>query len=106
MSLFDIFKKPNINEGVEQYKNTKGAVLLDVRTKGEYAEGHIPQSRNLDLARIAEAERIWKNKDVQFFVYCYSGARSTRAVNALKAMGYMKVTNIGGIAGYQGKIER
>ena len=40
------------------------------------------------------------------FVYCYSGARSGQAVEALKKMGYEDVKNIGGIAAYRGKLER
>jgi rhodanese-related sulfurtransferase len=38
MSFFDFFKMPDINEGVEKYKNTDNAVLIDVRTKEEYEE--------------------------------------------------------------------
>lgn len=33
MGLFDFFKGPDFNEGIETYKNTKDAVLLDVRTQ-------------------------------------------------------------------------
>lgn len=36
MRLFDFLKQPDINAGVEQYKTVSGAVLLDVRTPGEY----------------------------------------------------------------------
>lgn len=38
MGLFDFFKGPDFNEGIETYKNTKDAVLLDVRTQEEYLE--------------------------------------------------------------------
>ena len=37
------------------------------------------------------------------YVHCYSGARSGRAVTALRRMGYSHVTNIGGIRDYRGK---
>lgn len=42
MGLFDFFKGPDFNEGIETYKNTKDAVLLDVRTQEEYLEGRVP----------------------------------------------------------------
>ena len=46
------------------------------------------------------------NKDTPLFVYCHSGARSSQAVGQLARMGYTRVKNIGGIAAYQGKVER
>ena len=104
MGLFGLFKKNDINEGVEQYKNTNAAVLLDVRTREEYSEGHIEKSINLPLQEIKNAPKVIKKKDTPLFVYCHSGARSANAVNHLKNMGYTNVTNIGGIIHYQGNI--
>lgn len=49
MGFFDFFKQSNINQGIEEYKMTAGAVLLDVRTPQEYQEGHIPESKNVPL---------------------------------------------------------
>lgn len=106
MRLFDFLKQPDINAGVEQYKTVSGAVLLDVRTPGEYREGHIPGSRNLPLQTIDKAAEIVDNKDIPLFVHCLSGGRSRQAAAVLKQMGYTNVTNIGGIADYYGKVER
>lgn len=52
MGLFDFFKGPDFNEGIETYKNTKDAVLLDVRTQEEYLEGRVPGSWNIPLQEI------------------------------------------------------
>ena len=49
MGFFDLFKQSNINQGIEEYKRTDDAVLLDVRTPQEYQEGHIPESKNVPL---------------------------------------------------------
>ena len=49
MGFFYFFKQSNINQGIEEYKRTAGAVLLDVRTPQEYQEGHIPESKNVPL---------------------------------------------------------
>ena len=106
MGLFDFYKQSDINHGVLEYQNTQGAVLLDVRTPQEYAEGHIPGSINIPLQSIDEAEAELENKDTELFVYCHSGARSSQAVALLEEMGYTKVNNIGGIAGYKGEVER
>lgn len=106
MSLFGFLKSPNINEGVENFQATPGAVLLDVRDAGEYAAGHIPGSMNLPLPMIAEAAKRIPDKSAPLFVYCLSGARSRSAIGALKAMGYASLTNIGGIRAWRGKIEQ
>ena len=42
-------REPDVNQGVADYHNTPGAVLLDVRTPQEYSEGHIPESKNVPL---------------------------------------------------------
>ncbi|MDY5055898.1 MAG: rhodanese-like domain-containing protein, partial [Bullifex sp.] len=49
MGFFDFLKGPDINEGVKEYRETNGAVLIDVRTPEEYREGHIPESMNIPL---------------------------------------------------------
>ena len=58
MGLFDSFKGPDFNEGIETYKNTKDAVLLDVRTQEEYLEGRVPGSWNIPLQEIQKVERL------------------------------------------------
>ena len=105
MGIFDFFKHPDINQGVQEYKNAAGAVLLDVRSPQEYREGHIPSSQNVPLQQLDKVEELTENKDTILYVYCHSGARSRQAVSLLKHMGYTNVHNIGGIAAYSGKVE-
>ena len=106
MGFFDFFKQSNINQGIEEYKMTVGAVLLDVRTPQEYQEGHIPESKNVPLQQLDNIASVAKNKDIPLFVYCYSGSRSRQATGILQRMGYSKVNNIGSIAAYSGKVEK
>ena len=105
MGIFDFFKQPDINQGVQEYKNAAGAVLLDVRTPQEYREGHIPGSQNMPLQQLDKVEEVTENKDTVLYVYSRSGARSRQAVSLLNHMGYTNVHNIGGIAAYSGKVE-
>ena len=105
MGIFDFFKQPDINQGVQEFKNAAGAVLLDVRTPQEYREGHIPGSQNVPLQQLDKVEEVTENKDTVLYVHCRSGARSRQAVSLLQAMGYTNVHNIGGIAAYSGKVE-
>lgn len=106
MGFFNFFGQGNINQGVEEYKATPGAVLLDVRTISEYREGHIPGSKNVPLQQLEKAAAVAGDKDTPLVVYCYSGSRSRQAAGILKRMGYTKVNNIGGIAAYAGKVEQ
>ena len=105
MGIFNFFKEPDINQGVQEYKNAAGAVLLDVRSPQEYREGHIPGSQNVPLQQLDKVEEVTDNIDTILYVYCRSGARSRQAVSLLQAMGYTNVHNIGGIAAYSGKVE-
>ena len=106
MGFFNFSKQTDINQGVEQYKTTSGAILLDVRTPQEYAQGHIPGSRNIPLQELGSTDKVVNHKETPLFVYCLSGGRSRQAAAVLKQMGYTNVTNIGGIADYNGKVER
>ena len=104
MSIINLFKHMDIDTGVEKFLNTDNAVLLDVRTKEEYEAGHIENSVNIPLQSIEAAEEKIADKNAPLFVYCQSGARSKNATAALKTMGYVNITNIGGISQYHGKL--
>ena len=106
MGFLDFLKGPDINRGVEEFKKTPGAVLIDVRTTPEYRQGHIPKSISVPLQTIDRVGAVVENKDTSLYVYCHSGARSRQAAGVLKQMGYTNVNNIGGIAAYAGKVER
>ncbi len=98
--------RETMDAAIEQYRQTKDAVLLDVRTAQEYGEGHIPGSQNVALQEIETVSDLVTEKGTPLFVYCRSGARSGQAVTALKRMGYVDAVNIGGILDYHGELER
>ena len=56
MGLFSFLQTKDINSGVRSFLSTEGAVLLDVRTPEEYAEGHIVGSKNIPLQSIEKTE--------------------------------------------------
>ena len=106
MSLLNMFKRTDINAGVDEFRNTQGAVLLDVRTKEEYNDGHIEGSINIPLQNIYSVQTAITDLDKPVFVHCLSGGRSAQATSILKSMGYKNVENIGGISGFRGEIVR
>lgn len=104
MSFMDFLKRPDINKGVEEWRNTTNAVLLDVRTVDEYRQGHIDGSLNIPLQDIHSVRNNIPDLDKPIYVHCLSGARSAQATSVLKSMGYTNVTDIGGINSYRGKV--
>ncbi len=60
-----------------------GAILLDVRTKGEYKQGNISNSINIPLDSLSSSLSKLK-KDQTIIVVCASGMRSKSAVSILK----------------------
>ena len=105
MKLFDFLESSDINRDVEQYRQTEGALLLDVRGVDEYAEGHIPGSMNIPLQLLPMKKGLPEDLDTPIFVYCRSGGRSRRAAAFLEKEGYENVKNIGGIMNWKGEIE-
>ena len=104
MSFMNLFKRPDINKGVEEWRNTTNAVLLDVRTVDEYRQGHIDGSLNIPLQNIHAVKNNIPDLDKPIYVHCLSGARSAQATSVLTSMGYTNVTDIGGINSYRGKV--
>ena len=106
MGFFQFLKRPDINRGVEEFRATPGALLLDVRTPEEFREGRIPGSRNLPLQELERAPEVIEHEDVPVFLYCRSGNRSATAERILRGMGYAAVIDLGGILSYRGERER
>jgi len=86
MGLFDMFKRKDMSAEIKEYLE-KGAVILDVRTKQEWDEGHTKGAKNVVLTVVPlEIEKIkaW-NKPV--IAVCRSGARSGQATQFLEKNG-------------------
>jgi rhodanese-related sulfurtransferase len=82
-------KKVNLQEVI-----STGAVILDVRTKGEYQAGHLRNSINIPLDSLPR--NIKKlNKSKPIITCCASGARSASARKLLESNGFEEVYNGG-----------
>lgn len=97
-----MFLRKDINAYLKEMDSN--TVLIDVRTKEEYAEGHIPGSINIELDEIEKIVDIIKDKNSHIYLYCRSGHRSGIALNKVKELGYRDLTNIGGIIHYNEEI--
>ena len=65
-----------------------GARLVDVRTAGEFLEGHIEGAINVPLQVIETGAANLGDKQRSLVVYCRSGGRSARARRYLENLGY------------------
>lgn len=81
-----------------------GAVIVDVRTTGEYAGGHISGSLNIPVEQLKSKLSRLKDKDKPIITCCASGMRSSTAKMILKSSGYKEVYNGGPWFSLQNKI--
>ena len=72
-----------------------GAIVIDVRSTGEYASGHIKGSINIPVTKLAQNLNKLKDKKKPIITCCASGARSGSAKSILKASGYVNTYNGG-----------
>jgi len=80
-----------------------GAQIIDVRTPGEFKNGHIRGAINIPLQQLAgHLSKIKKDRPV--ITCCASGMRSASAMRILKANGFAEVHNGGGWMSLQHKI--
>lgn len=82
----------------------QGAVILDVRSKGEYAGGHIKGSINISVDTLHNNIGKLKDKNKPVITCCASGMRSASAKSILKSHGFTNVYNGGGWSSLQAKL--
>ncbi|WGY45757.1 rhodanese-like domain-containing protein [Vibrio sp. ABG19] len=73
-----------------------GALVIDVRTTQEYADGHLPEARNIPLSDVGTGFHDI-DKQQPIVVYCRSGGRAAMAMEALQKQGFTHVHNGGGL---------
>ena len=78
-----------------------GALVLDVRTPEEYADGHVASAQNMPVDSIHDrlpqiAQLTGDDKAKPIVVYCAAGRRAARAKKTLEEAGYSNVVNGGG----------
>ena len=89
LELIGLKQKVNYKE---LYNN--GAIILDVRTKGEFSQGHFKGSVNIPLDNISSKIKDIKKKNKPVITVCRSGMRSGQAASFLKQQG-IEVVNGG-----------
>lgn len=87
---------PTVGGAAAQALVTDGAILLDVRSPGEFSEGHLPGAINVPVQELeATLGTISADRSRPIIVYCRSGVRSARARALLLEAGYTQVEDLG-----------
>jgi phage shock protein E len=84
---------------------SEGAIILDVRSPGEFVTGHIKGSINIPVNKLSENLAKLKSKNKPIITCCASGMRSASAKGILESNGYTKVINGGSWQSLEGKIK-
>ena len=99
-----------MDDAVWMLQNRNDYILLDVRTHGEFLEGHIPGAINIDSEDILAIQDLNQeikklpDKDQKILIYCRSGNRSKKAAAKLAEMGYTRIIEFGGIIDWPGEV--
>ncbi|MGP4074383.1 rhodanese-like domain-containing protein [Halobacillus sp. K22] len=106
--LYRYFKSKKIMSTLTEEEFRQGyrkAQLIDVREPKEFEGGHILGARNIPLSQMKN-RLIEIRKDKPVYLYCQSGARSTRAAMLLNKKGYQDLNVLqGGFKKWGGKIK-
>jgi len=83
---------------IKQYKTSETEfVLLDIRTLGEFQQGHIQGASMLDFyGKGYKAELSKLDKDLPYLIYCRSGNRSGQSLKIMQELGFTNVQDLAG----------
>lgn len=102
MGLLSILGLSGKSENIKEFID-KGAVIIDVRTPGEFQGGHIKGSKNIPLNTLGNQIESIKKFNKPVIACCASGMRSAQATSILKNNG-IEVINGGGWSSLQNKL--
>lgn len=90
-----------------QLAQDSDAIVLDVRTDEEVAEGMIPNAQQINIqdagSFMQQAQELDKSKS--YYIYCRSGGRSAQACMILNSLGFSNTYNLmGGMMEWQGEV--
>lgn len=93
-----IYMNISAEEAKKIMDTEEGYIILDVRTREEFDQGHIPGAILIPDTEIkAQAGEVLTDKDQLILVYCRSGRRSKLAAETLVELGYTNIREFGGI---------
>jgi len=89
-------------ELIAAHKDSADFIVIDLRTRGEYAEGHIEGARLIDYYATNFQRMVsLLDRNATILLYCQRGRQSSMAFRALEKLGFGKVLILdGGVAAW------
>lgn len=106
--MFGLFSKGtskvmNIND-IDQLP--KNAELIDIREPSELRSGSLKSAKNIPMDMLLSSPEQYLKQDTTYYIFCQSGARSSRTASYLSRQGYDIVNLSGGIGSYVGTMRK
>lgn len=99
VAFFVVKRMSFVSADIARKYFAQGAMVIDVRSVGEFNASHLPNAVNIPLDDLRESlPRRVKDKNQVLLLHCLSGGRSGIAKQQLKGMGYANVFNLGSLA--------
>ncbi len=90
---------------VSLYKIKDKIKIIDVRSSGEFASGHIPGAKNLTMNALILNNEQFLDRNEIYYLTCQSGTRSSLTCKALREKGYNVIDIEGGTSAYHEHFE-
>lgn len=103
MGILDLFKPGKKKEQMKEMLEN-GALIVDVRSRGEFQGGHVAGSQNIPLNELSASLSKLKAKNKPVIFCCASGMRSSSAASQAKSAG-IDAMNGGGWMSVNGVVE-
>ena len=98
------YRQVSSDEATAMMASESDYLILDVRTREEYEQSHIPGAVCVPNESIGSGElSALPRKDQLILVYCRSGNRSKQAAQKLADAGYTNIVEFGGILSWTGE---
>jgi len=90
-------------KAIRVMNNNEDALILDIRPKADYKNGHIKGAKNTPLSELAgKIDSYMSYKDKPVVIYCNSGSTATGAIKQFKKAGFDQINNLeGGIVAWK-----
>jgi thioredoxin len=87
----------NVDDFQKKLALASNAMVIDVRTTGEFDGGHLSDAKNIDWNGSSFESEIQKlDKSKSYYVYCLAGSRSASAANKMRSLGFKEVYEMQG----------